>query len=77
MLQTIEAEVDVYGQVYLLEPVTLSEPRRALVTILEPVARAAAPEAAATLREIAESMRANSFTGDPPRFSREEMYERG
>lgn len=31
---------------------------------------------AALLREIAESMRANSFTGDPPRFTREELHER-
>lgn len=31
---------------------------------------------AALLREIAESMKANSFTGDPLRFSREELHER-
>jgi len=28
------------------------------------------------LREIAERMRANSFQGDPPHFSREELHER-
>jgi len=28
------------------------------------------------LRDIAESMKANSFTGNPPRFSREELHER-
>ena len=31
---------------------------------------------AALLHEIAESMKANSFTGDPPLFSREELHER-
>lgn len=30
----------------------------------------------ALLREIAEGMRANSFTGNPPRFTREELHER-
>lgn len=28
------------------------------------------------LREIAESMRTNAFTGKPPHFSREELHER-
>lgn len=28
------------------------------------------------LRDIAESMKANSFTGNPPHFSREELHER-
>ncbi|MGE0127083.1 MAG: antitoxin family protein [Blastocatellales bacterium] len=31
---------------------------------------------AVLLREIAESMKANTFTGDPPRFTREELHER-
>lgn len=35
-----------------------------------------ASEQSAKLREIAESMRANAFTGNPPRFSREELHER-
>lgn len=34
MLQTIEAEIDENGHVRLHEPVRLSEPRRAPVTIL-------------------------------------------
>ena len=34
MLQTIEATIDENGHVRLLEPIRLSEPRRALVTIL-------------------------------------------
>ncbi len=33
-------------------------------------------EKPALLREIAESMKANSFTGNPPRFTREELHER-
>lgn len=35
------------------------------------------PEArAAELQAIAASMKANSITGNPPRFSREELHER-
>ena len=33
-------------------------------------------EHAARLREIAESMKANTFTGNPPHFTREELHER-
>ncbi len=33
-------------------------------------------ERAALLREIAENMKTNIFTGDPPRFTREELHER-
>jgi hypothetical protein len=35
MIRTVEAVVDEQGTVRLLEPVQLSQPRRALVTILE------------------------------------------
>jgi hypothetical protein len=35
MLQTVEAVIDEHGTVHLLEPLQLSSPRRALVTILE------------------------------------------
>jgi hypothetical protein len=31
---------------------------------------------AAVQREVAQNMKANSFTGDPPRFTREELHER-
>ena len=34
MLQTIEATIDEQGNVQLLEPIQLSKPRRAFVTIL-------------------------------------------
>ncbi len=33
-------------------------------------------ERAAVQREVAQNMKANSFTGDPPRFTREELHER-
>ena len=33
-------------------------------------------ERVSELRAIAASMKANSFTGNPPRFSREELHER-
>ena len=35
MLQTVEAVIDEQGNVRLLEPLSLSGPRRALVTILD------------------------------------------
>jgi hypothetical protein len=35
MLRTVEAVIDVQGQVHLLEPISLAGARRALVTILE------------------------------------------
>jgi hypothetical protein len=35
MIRTVEAVIDKEGKVRLLEPVQLSSPRRALVTILE------------------------------------------
>jgi hypothetical protein len=35
MLRTVEAVIDAQGQVHLLEPISLAEARRALVTILE------------------------------------------
>ncbi|MBF0613949.1 MAG: hypothetical protein G8237_01850 [Magnetococcales bacterium] len=37
MMQTYEAHIDVHGQVRLLEPVRLSAPCRAIVTVLESV----------------------------------------
>jgi hypothetical protein len=33
-------------------------------------------ERTTTLQDIAAQMKANSFTGDPPRFTREELHER-
>ena len=37
MLQTIEAEIDVNGTVHLREPIHITKPTRALVTLLEDV----------------------------------------
>jgi hypothetical protein len=34
-------------------------------------------ERANQLREVADSMRANTFSGCPPHFTREELHERG
>jgi hypothetical protein len=77
MLQTVEAEIDVNGNIHWLEPVPVTKSRRVLVTLLAETEATLSPEEAAVrLREIAERMRANSFTGNPPRFSREELHER-
>ncbi len=75
MLQTVEAEVDVDGNVHWLEPVQITKTTRALVTLLNdnPETLDAGKEA---LEGIGASMKANSFTGNPPRFSREELHER-
>jgi hypothetical protein len=35
MLQTVEAEIDVSGQIRLLEPLRVSKKSRAIVTVLE------------------------------------------
>ena len=35
MLRTVEAVIDIQGQVHLLEPLSLTGARRALVTILD------------------------------------------
>jgi hypothetical protein len=53
MLRTIEAVIDPDGSVRLLEPVSLSEPRRALVTVLDEEADEAGPDAGALLSEAA------------------------
>lgn len=46
------------------------------VVIVEAAEASNAQRAASELREIAESMRANFFDGNPPRFTREELHER-
>lgn len=75
MLQTIEVEIDVNGNVRWLEPVQITKTTRALVTLLtdKPTTEQAEPE---SLEGIGASMKANSFTGNPPRFTREELHER-
>lgn len=75
MLQTVEVEIDVNGTVRWLEPVQLTKPTRALVTLLtdKPTTEPAEQE---SLEGIGASMKANSFTGNPPRFTREGLHER-
>ena len=46
MFQTVEAVIDEQGRVILLQPVNLSEARRALVTILDEEPSAAISETA-------------------------------
>lgn len=61
-------------------PPDLPEDAEVEITVHELEANAAAvadaEERATLLREIAESMKANSFTGNPPRITREELHER-
>lgn len=57
MAQTIEAEIDEQGNVRLLEPVHLTKPTRALVTLLED--RAASAPAKATAAGALAFLRAN------------------
>lgn len=53
MLRTIEAVIDPHGHVRLLEPVSLSETRRALVTVLEEAADEDGTNPTALLSEAA------------------------
>lgn len=84
MLQTVEAEIDVNGNVRLLEPLRVTKPTRALVTLLEspqpdnviPPAITSPEERAGVLEEIVQSMRSNLISADAPRFTREELHER-
>ena len=77
MLQTIEAEIDVNGKIHCAEPMELLTSRKVLITLLPTVELAKNEEdRAVRLRQVAESMRSNLFTGNPPRFSREELHER-
>ena len=60
-------------------PPNLPEATEVEITVQEPetiAPVAGEAERAALLREIAESMRTNSFTGNPPRLTREELHER-
>lgn len=75
MLQTIEVEIDVNGTVRWLEPVHLTKSTRALVTLLTDNTETEHAEQA-SLEGIGTRMKANSFTGNPPRFTREELHER-
>lgn len=75
MLQTVEAEIDVNGKLHWLEPVQITKTTHALVTLLNDNSETADAGKEA-LEGIGASMKANSFTGNPPRFSSEELHER-
>lgn len=75
MLQTVEVEVDVNGTVRLLEPLQIRKTTRAVLTLL-PDSTDSAPVEPALLEGIGARMKANSFAGNPPRFTREELHER-
>ena len=57
MLQTVEAEIDVDGTVRLLEPLKVTRPTRALVTLLEETG--AATENRGNAAELLAFLRAN------------------
>jgi hypothetical protein len=84
MLQTIEAEVDVNGNVRLLEPVQLTKTTRAVLTLLDdasheniiPPEITDPEEREWTIHEIVRSMQSNLISADAPRFTREELHER-
>lgn len=84
MLQTVEAEIDVNGNVRLLEPLHITKPTRALLTLLEevqpesslPPAITDPEERARVIGEIVRSMQANPIPANAPRFTREELHER-
>jgi hypothetical protein len=84
MLQTIEAEVDVNGNVRLLSPVQLTKTTRAVLTLLDdashehviPPAITEPEEREWTIHEIVRSMQSNLISADAPRFTREELHER-
>lgn len=84
MLQTVEAEVDVNGNVRLLEPLKVTKTTRALLTLIEDhqTANSILPEItspderARLIDEIVRSMKSNLISMDTPRFTREELHER-
>jgi hypothetical protein len=84
MLHTVEAEIDVNGNVRLLEPLRVTKPTRALVTLLEdiqiessiPPEITAPEERSRVIDEIVRSMQSNPIPVDAPRFTREELHER-
>jgi ABC-type uncharacterized transport system permease subunit len=84
MLQTIEAEIDVNGNVRLLEPLHLAKPTRALVTLLTDASSenillpeiTVPEERERTIEEIVRSMQSNLISPDAPHFTREELHER-
>ncbi|MCC7308106.1 MAG: hypothetical protein IT173_11110 [Acidobacteria bacterium] len=56
MIQTIEAEIDVNGNVRLLETIRLTQPRRALLTVLEEEPKVKNHRTRASSRELSEAL---------------------
>jgi hypothetical protein len=84
MLQTIEAEVDVNGNVRLLGTLKVTKTTRAILTLLDddssprltPPVITAPEERARVIDEIVRSMQTNPLPAQAPRFTREELHER-
>jgi hypothetical protein len=84
MWQTVEAEIDIYGNVRLLEPLRVTRPTRALVTLLgevqiessTPPEITAPEERSRVIDEILRSMQSNPIPPGAPHFTREELHER-
>ncbi len=70
MLQTVEAELDVNGQIRWLEPLRVTETSRVLVTLLQKINGAAPPQGNAA--KALEFLRANRLPAEA-RPSVEEM----
>lgn len=56
MMQTIEAEIDVNGNVRLLEAIRLEHPRRALLTVLEEEPKRIGRKTWANNKELSEAL---------------------
>lgn len=71
MLQTVEAEIDVNGEIELLEPVRVSKRSRAIVTVLEEFSSGGAEEKGNS-KKILEFLRNNRLP-ESSRLSAEEI----
>lgn len=71
MLQTVEAEIDVNGNIELLEPVRVSKKSRAIVTVLEEM-NGGAKEERGNSKRIQELLRSPEFANRKS-FSAEEI----
>ncbi len=73
MIQTLEAEIDVNGNVRLLETIRLKQPRRALLTVLEEEPKLIGGKTWANNRELSEALDAayaNDSDDDEKEFLR-------
>ena len=73
MIQTLAAEIDVNGNVRLLETIRLKQPRRALLTVLEEEPKLIGGKTWANNRELSEALDAayaNDSDDDEKEFLR-------